>query len=324
MSSNEPLLDRATGMDEGIDGINQRLDEVGGLLESFLAQQGVTQADPARYRPTPFAFSVVPPDIDVARLALPSGRTVIDFEQGTVKNESEGPIYTETAGPDGSGPGVRTFADMSEGVEQSINQLRSLYILADVPIFVRLDDSPWQEIDSCNYYPLPSQGFTQVELQCALPFTTELKASTRADPLNVSGVAIHMDRDGQFPKDGGTTVQDDYGNMAFHPHALHSSDRIGDFSEAKPPVHTVSFSRCTWVVENDSGNGNAIDARLVAKDSHPGSGDYYQVAESTNIADGDHAIFDVSQRWHFMKVQVRNNTNGEEVSAFAQMAGGSP
>lgn len=264
----------------------------------------------------PIRYTTVPPSNSHTRLGVPSGRTVINFETGEVNNENEsGAIVSD----------VKTREDMAEELDIDRVQLRSIYAVADVPCHMQLDDGDWFELDACNYYPLRARDFRTVTFKVGVPYSIDVRASNRADPtFDVSGVSVHGSREGQFPSGGGTTQQDSYADVVWQPQALSDSGRIGDFSKAKGVLHTVSFGRNTFTIENDSGNGNAIDARVVSRRMHPGSGTYFQVSEKTNIADGNHVVFNLTEASHFMKVQVRNNTNGNAISANGQYTGSNP
>lgn len=302
--------DEVEDVDRSVEALRPLIKRQNELLASIVGGQGTANL-PENVIPTPHKYSSIPPGKDEARLAVPSGSTTIDFEEGIVEHESEGVILDDDD--------VVSISDMSRGLDEVTAALRSIFVLADVPVQVRIggNTNTWHEIDSCNYYPIPSQEFTEVELYSeSVPFAFELKASTRAEPLDVDGVTVHATREGE--KAAGT--HDSYTPMVWQPHGL--TDRVGDFSYAKGGIHAISFARNTFIVDNDSGNGNEIDLRLMAKQLH--TDDWREIAEATGIADGDHHIFDVSERYHAYRVDVRNATNGDTVSAWGQYAGGAP
>lgn len=287
------------------------------LLGALVQSEGLSDTGTQPITSFPFDYSIVPPGTE-GRLGVPAGRTTIDFTDGTVTNENESGDITDE---------VRTLEDISDRLDDAItDEFRSCYAFADVNCAMRLESRPWHEMSAANYFPIPSQGFRQVEFESDLPFELEVKASTRTRPFDVSAHTAFMPREGQFPQDSGTapTQQDAYTPMFWQPADLSDSDRLGDFSEAMESLDVSSYARATFVIENDSGNGNAIDVRLVARGIDPHDGTFREIEESLNIADGDHDIFDVSEQWHYLRVEVRNNTNGQAISASGNMFAGSP
>lgn len=287
--------------------------DIAETIEALIAKAAPDEQTEQTLQVQPFRYATIPPD-QTTRLAVPGGRTTINFDTGLVHNVNEGQILDDST--------VTTKKEMARTLPVEEVQLRSIFVLADVPVHFRTGGGDWHEIDACNYYPLSVRDFSTVELEVGIPYAFELKVSTRPDPpFDVSGVSVHADRDGQFPSGGGTTQQDSYADMVWQPEALNDAGRVGDFTQANAILHTVSFTKKSWTIENDSGNGNAIDARVVVRRQHPGSGTYFEVLESTNIADGDHTNFDLDDASHFCKVQVRNNQNDDAISAAGGFTG---
>jgi len=302
--------DEVEDVDRSVEALYPLVKRQNELLASLVGGEGSTEL-PENVIPTPVKYSTIPPDKDTSRLAVPAGKTTIDFEEGIVEHETEGVILDDDD--------VTTIRDMSRGLDELSATLRSMFVLADVPVQVRVGGSTntWHEIDSCNYYPLPAQEFTEIELYSgSVPYSFELKASTRSDPIDVSGVTVHATRDGE--KAAG--VHDSYTPVVWQPEGL--TDRVGDFSNAMGGVHAISFARNTFVIENTSGNGNPIDVQLLGKQLHGGT--FREITEITGIADGDHHIIDVSQTWHVFLVKIKNQTAGATVSAEGEYAGRAP
>lgn len=246
------------------------------------------------------------------RLAVPGGTTTIDFEDGLVKHEDLG-IIDE----------VKSLDDMSGAFDGRLDaELRSVYAYADTPAKVRFNGSGESHVlDSCNYYPLKSQGFKTLTLSCPLPFEFSLTASTRRDAFDTSGVSVHMDRYGTH-----NDQRDSWTPVPLQPAHLH--EHHGN-EYGKPPVHVASFARSHFFVENTTGedsgtSGNAIDVRVMARNNHPGSGRYYEVARSEGVPDGDHVSFDIAEKHHFLAVHTQNSTDGLVTASRVQFLGGAP
>lgn len=255
-------------------------------------------------------YSVVPKDGE--RLAVPAGTTTVDFKDGVVRHEQLGRVGE-----------VKSLDQMSGAFHGRIDaELRSVYVFSDVTATLRFNGAgEGHTIDSCNYYPLKSQGFTSLTIECPLPFTFGLTASTRRDAFDTSAVSQHMDRYGEV---SGTL--DSWNAVPLQPHHLYEDHGT---QYGKAPLHVISYARNHLFIENttteDTGAAAAdIDIRVLARNNHPGGGKYYQVASWTNVSDGDHVSLDVAEKHHFLKVEVTNSAAGNTVAAQVQAAGGTP
>lgn len=299
--------DEVRDVEDDVQEIASRLDRTNQLLAANVGADGTVEL-PENVISTPHKYSTVPPSSDVSRLAVPAGTTTINFSDGYVEDPNGEIIVDDDE--------LVTISDMSRGLDEVRAELRSVFALADVPVQMRIGGGPWHEIDSCNYYPLPAQSFEEIEIKGSVPYAFELKASTRSQAMDVSGVTVHATRDGE--KAAG--AHDSYSPMKWQPGGL--TERNGDFSAAKGGVHAISFARNTFAIENTSGNGNPIDVQLLGKQLHGGK--FREITEITGLGDGDHHVFDVSQAWHAFLVKIKNQTAGATVSAEGEYAGRAP
>jgi hypothetical protein len=299
----ENIFGEYADVPDDIEGMNRRLDEIGNLLQSQLAQEGVTQLDPAGYNPTPFEYATLPQD--GGHMALPYGETTFDFENGVVTNEHAGEMYE-----------IRSFEEMSKGLDSDIQSLRSIYIYGDVVGKIKLDDGDWFQFDSCQYVPIKSQGFKRVSVTCSIPWNVYGVASTRAQAFTeTDSISLHMTRQGELDLGQHDTWQT-------VPHVPHGLKHDYGMEYAKGGLHMISLPRKTFTIENNSGNGNAIDVRVLGAATHERN--FHEITRTTGLADGDHHIFHVEQSHHIMIVQVRNSTDGNDVSVYTEVCGGAP
>lgn len=299
--------DEVEDVEDDMKAVRSLIERTNQLLAANVGAEGTVEL-PENVISTPHKYSVIPPTNDKTRLAVPAGTTTINFSDGYVKDPNGEIVVDDDE--------LITISDMSRGLDEIRASLRSVFALADVPIQMSIDGGPWHEIDSCNYYPIPATSFEEIRLTAGVPYSFELKASTRSDPFDVSGVAVHATRDGETA----AGAHDAYTPMVWQPEGL--TDRNGDFSEAKGGVHAISFSRNTFVIENTSGNGNPIDVQLLGKQLH--GGEFREIDEVMGVSDGDHTIIDVSQTWHAFLVKIKNQTGGATVSAEGEYAGRAP
>lgn len=308
------LLDQATTVDEKLGRIEQ-------LLESQLAQEGVTEVRTAP-NPTPFEYSSVPSEGE--RVTLPPGETTIDFQNGDVTNQWEGNIAT-----------VRDFDDMSQGIDSQVQSLRSLWLHADAPAQVQLDGGEWFTVDPGTFHPLVSQGFRKATIQTDYPLELTAVGSTRAKPFTDSdSVRTHITR----RTDGRNTsaAPDSFEAVEWSTDAAFRNDdndlegNDWDQSYGKREVFVAPCEHSTVVVENDSGAANDMDVRLraAATDSQRdgltvGSTTvgFQEIARQTNLSQGDHHVFQIDQSHRWMRLEYRNSTNGNNVDVKGTLHG---
>lgn len=287
--------------------------ELGAALEEMAASIRQSDGDVSTIPPE---YATVPPEEE--RLSCPPGTTTIDFENGVASHpDVDGPLAT----------GIKRIEDMTGLFDGRLDsELRSLFAYSDVPTKLSFEGSDQKHVlDSCNYYPLRSQGFTEITLECPLPFEVNLTASTqRSAAFDISGVAAHTDRFGYV--DGSGSTLDTWTPLPFQPKHLydHHGTEFG-----KPPLHVISYPRNHLFIENttseDTGAaGNDVDIRVLARNNHPGSGKFYEIASWTNVSDGDHVSLTVEDRHHFLKVETKASTAGLVTATEAQFAGGAP
>lgn len=282
------------------------------LLQSLLKQHGV--ADQRRNdRSTPFENSTFPRE--GRRLGLPAGKTTFDFTRGRIIHEDIGVLSDD----------LRSFEEMSELIEgASIQRLRSLWIYTDGPADLEFDEGRGGKftLEPSIYYPMHSKGYTSFSIKHDLPFAAMGVASTRSQPyVDSDGVKVHYNRKGTLS--AGT--YDSWTDVPVYPFELETT--LEDTNEvasdwANSDINISPYSNNIARVKNTSGNGNAIDARVLVADTH--EKDWYDInVQSTTIADDDHSTLDLATHHAFLKVQIQNSTNGNSVSAKVTAGGGS-
>lgn len=306
----QQMADRLTQIDD-------ILLEQNAILQSILNAEGVaSQPDVTASRPTPFEYAPIPET--GRRLPLPAGDTTFNFDRGRVTHSEHGPLEDG----DGNELPIRDFDDMSTNVENAkIQSLRSLYLAVDAPCEVSFNEDTHRfALDPAQYYPLKSQGFRSFTIHAEYPVEIVGVASTRASGFPTDSVQNHMQREADV-SDG---VHDSYTSLLWYPDGLADTLPAGvtELSEGDEVINAEAHNRHSFRVHNDSGNGNAIDAKVQAADTP--SLDWYDIGlESTAIPDGDHTLFDTQQRHNYLRIQIRNNVNGNDVSAYGTMTGGS-
>jgi len=290
-------------VEEKLDVVASELKRIKELTATELDSAGTAHVPEADDHP--FAYSVIPPGKDW-RLAVPSGTTTINFEEGTVRNENlNEPVLDDDD--------VVSIRDMSRNLDETTAKLRSVHVLADSQVHMRLDGGPWHEIDPSCYYPIPSQGFTEVELYAPLPYEFEMKASTRREPFDVSGVSVHSTRYGELS----SGVYDSYEWIPMQPGALFADH--GDEHGASW-IQTIGFDTNTIIVRNTSSKDNNAQCVIQAKQGY--QGDWRTIASSdTSIPDGSHDVFELRGAYNWLRVGIRNKFDGEEISADVEYAG---
>lgn len=308
----ENLLDRTTSVDDKLARVIQ-------LLESQMATDGVTETI-TTVNPTPFEYATVPNGPDLERLTVPFGETVLDFDQGKVTNENEGKIAD-----------LRDFEDMSQGIDADVQNLRSLWLYADAPTQVRLDTGEWFSADPGIMHPFVSQGFKRVTLEAPTSFEVYAVASTRKEPFTDSdSVRTHIARrtDARLT----SAAPDSYEAVEWAPDRAFLLDGpLGEWTQTygAHPVYTAPCDSVTVQVENTSSNANDLDARILAADTDYQAGeseidwesDWYTIAETTNLSQGDHHVFSIDQTHRWLQVEYRNSTNGNNVDMSGSLHG---
>jgi len=89
---------------------------------------------------------------------------------------------------------------------------------------------------------------------------------------------------------------------------------VSEFGEsvAEERVFSGFFDTATITVDNESGNGNDLRAVVEARESESPLSEFREIASDT-IPDGDHSVFNVTQRHNQIRVRVENTTNGEQI-----------
>lgn len=287
------------------------------LKQTELMNSGVTDVDQSfGMSESPFEYSPIPQgDRD---LSLPAGQTVIDFETGKVTHEDAGVLDAT----------VRDFDQMVANVDDArVQTLRSYFVNCDTTCEIETTgDGGRFTLEAGQNIQAKSQGFKRLTLNLDLPGIVTGIASTRADAFNLGRVRAFFERKGSL--DDGT--YDDYTDIPVYPtnmtDTLPAGASISDYDEEIISIeHTPQFS---VIAENVSSAANDMDIRLVAADTERVNeltdDDFYDIGiEQTDISKSEHVVFDVSQEHKYLKVQLRNSTNGEDVATDITVKGGS-
>ncbi len=244
-------------------------------------------------------------------LFLPAGEATVNFAQGKVTHEHLGTVTEDLV----------TVSDLLEMTDREHVTLENLIFHADTKARVKVGESSdqWLNLD---YVPLPSEDFREVKIKMAYPGQMMMLASTRQLPIGLGGLHVYASRIGDL--DAGT--YDSMKAVPMTPHGLYGQHGT---TYADPTVWSSAFDSATWTVENTSGNGNAIDAEIQAREVAPGNdygiGKWRTIASASGIGDGDHAVLNIWQeRHHYLRCRVSNSTTGNSVSAEVEMTEASP
>lgn len=305
-------FDQFTSQDELLAAIGQQLEDQSTILQSILQSEGVaSNPDATQYRPTPFENEVIP--TGSGRFPMPAGRTTFDFVEGEVTHDGTGDLSES----------LRTFDDMSDAIDgASIQALRSLYVYVDTQVQLELDNgrSGKFTIDPSLYFPIQSQGFKRFVIEADRPTNVYAVVSTRSRAFTSDAVQNHTDRSGSRSDTGSDA--DSYVSVPVKPYgladSLPSSASVDNWDD--PVIDARAHNRHSFVVENTGSND--IDARIVAAEDDDLT--FREIgAQSTGIASGDFTVFDIQERHKFYRVEYRNSTNGNDVSAEVDYFGGS-
>lgn len=296
------------------------------LLKSILEAEGVHEDGPEEPAGAAFAYAALPPERDEPTLALPPGEIQVDHERGRV-------VHSATSGsgfPDAGDLNIDlpTIDDMVSAavVSSRLKTLRSLQIWSDIDGSVRLgtqsQSGGFIHLFGGLYQTIKSHGFGRYNIHASHPFELRANVSTRADAFVTSDQRGAMTRRGE--RAAGT--HDDFVPMFWWPGGLDdvladadASVDHTDYQEERIP--TLGHDNITVMVENDSGNGNAIDVQLQARDEPDES--FYQVGTIADaVPDGDHTIFDVQEEHRTLRARIRNDVDGTTVSASGQLTAG--
>lgn len=241
------------------------------------------------------------------KLALPAGTVTVNFRDGFVEHEDIGRVIDDLV----------TVEDLTDQFEGESVQLQNVIFHSDTAAQVRLQEGG--QYVPLDYVPLPSRSFDTVQVELSHPGNLLLLASTQELPIGIGAINLYASRYGQ---QSGTL--DTYTSVPMSPHTLWETHGT---AYADSTVWTAAYDSATWTIQNTSGNGNEIDAEVQARETPPGSGvgSWRTIAESTNIADGDHSVLNIWQeRHHYLRCRVQNSTNGNTVSATVEVTEGSP
>lgn len=295
------------------------------LLAAILESEGVQSAGPEEPAPAAYAYAALPPEQDAANLALPPGQIQVDHSEGTVKHSA----VPGSGQPDAGDLGIdlRTIDEMvSASVDSSrLKTLRSLQLWGDVDGSVRLgsSDGGFVHLFGGLYQTIKSHGFKRYYLFADVPFELRANVSTRVEAFVTSDQRGAMTRRGERP----IGQHDSFVSMFWWPGGL--DDRLADAATSgldhtdyqEERIPTLGHDNVTIQVENDSGNGNAIDVKIQARDE-PDEEWYDEGATIDALPDGDHTIFDVQGEHRALRARITNDVNGTQVSASGQLTAG--
>ncbi|WP_435348998.1 hypothetical protein [Haloarchaeobius sp. HRN-SO-5] len=228
---------------------------------------------------------------------VPSGSTVVDFANGVIRtSQMQDPVAE-----------FRSLDDV-DGAER----LRSASLFVDVPAQIRIDSGDPFEVES-GLHAIEASKFTRLSLSTDAPARLAVVASTRAQPLATANGAFQ--RLAEYPVPTGFNS---YTELKFT--TPETAEREGNPMTHAEPVIPLDGREATITVENTSGNGNAIDAEVQARTA---TGEPFETfAEATDIADGDHHVFNIQQTYlTALRVRFKNTGTDLNVAAAAQFRG---
>lgn len=273
------------------------LHDIRTALANIAAQDGETQLMDELNNTLLHDYISVPENGDL--LAMPAGKAVIDFDQGEVKHNAVVDTLTDDVSELGSLSGRS-------------DELRSFSLGIDAPAKIRLNTGDWVAVDP-GVYNVAAQRYSKLEVKSELPTAMNLMTSTRSQPFVSGDIDINILRTGA--KSG--TI-DSYEAVDVFPRDLLNyldEDEAQDSGAATIP--NAGAERMSITVANEGLND--IDTRLMAS---PLGSDWFEIgAESLGISSGDHALFNISEAHNFLRVDIRNSTDGDQVAANVRLHG---
>lgn len=249
---------------------------------------------------------------DRQRFGIPPGRTVFDFSKGEARHVDSGTVLEDNL-PE---PSQATNVSPGKETQDDADTWRSLTVFADSGVILKTPDPI--PLDPCIYYTarLEQDRITvEAELPTDLYMLPGGRATTPVEPMPLVG---HIDRVG--PSFTGTP--DAFTGLGFQTIDSAEDGGLADADAQKVPLHAQNYGHRTFVVENTSADDAAdrkIEARIVGNATHRGYGRFTSVDpanQPVTIGVGQTEIFTVNEEaWHLLKLQIRNTTNGNQVSA---------
>lgn len=276
--------DEVRALGAGIEGIQTQLESLG--------------ATPA---PRPIGHILVPRT--GAGLALPAGTAQIDFGKGTVKHQDLGTVTDD----------LLTISEITDASPRQ-PQLNNLIFHSDTVAQVEIGDRG-QEI-YLQSIPIPEPDFQVVEFTLEFPGEITLLASTERLPISVSAITLNGQRHGEHAD----AVTDTFEAVPVAPFDLWDAHGT---THANSTVYTAFFDTCTWTVDN-TGAANDLQAEIQAIESLTSSSAEWRTIASDTIPNGDHSVFNVSERHKYMRARVTNDTLGQSIGASVDLTGANP
>lgn len=249
---------------------------------------------------------------DRQRFGIPPGRTVFDFSKGEAKHIDSGTVLED----DLPEPSQATNVSPGKDTPDDAKTWRSLTVFADTGVILKTPDPV--PLDPCIYYTARLEQ-DRIEVEASLPTDLYMLPGGRATaPVEPFPLVGHMDRVG--PSFTGTP--DAYTDLGFQ--TIDSADDadLTDADAQKGKLHAQNYGYRTFVIKNTSADDVAdrkIEARIVGNATHRGYGRFVDVDpanQPVTLSVGETEIFTLNQEaWHLLKLQIRNTTNGNQVSA---------
>jgi len=231
-------------------------------------------------------------------LAIPAGTLTVDFETGEATHTKAGTLTDEFAAID--------------ALSTDAEYLRSLAMGFDTPGKVALDDRDEVPVKP-GEYRVNAQRFRRVSYYSKYPAAVVLGASTRSQPHVDAATGIRTSRFGEL----GEAQYDSWTDIPVtNPNLGRYVDNPTQYADPRFAVDGNSMTTVTVVNTGD----NEIDARVVADET---DGDDFRAigTSSSNIPAGEHSVFNVSESHRLLKAEIRNSTDGQQVSASVKVHG---
>lgn len=251
-----------------------------------------------------------------ARLGLPPGVTLIDFNNGEVvwEEDDAGNAQNETLRND-----LTALPDMEQIATTDTDALRSFFTYADADVAIDYGGANVQ-LDPCSYFQVPSTDFQEIRVTSHLPTDLYMIASTRTQGFSTPGaVNVHLDRSGGFSAQPANDTWETIPNTV-----VSLTDANGfpnDSNKAKGKIHSQNFTARTFVFENTGAND--VNVRIQGQAGHAGTARWQNIASDfpVTLAPGDTLIHTNRQdAWHLLRAQVDNINAGEVVEVAMDMS----
>lgn len=229
-----------------------------------------------------------------AGVALPAGKATIDFGSGRLSHEDLGVVADDLAT-------VNDLVDDSPRTPQLENVIFHSDTLTSVSVGNDGQENYLQNV------PIPESNFESVTVDMGYPGELTVMASTQQLPIGLGAVTVNGQRHGEL---SGTL--DSFNGVPVAPFSLWDDHGA---TYGKIPVYVAYYDSTTVTCENTSGNGNGLEVEIQAKEALGSPSSTWRTIGSDTVPDGEHSVFNITERHKLLRTRIKNTTGGQTVSA---------